>query len=167
MADAYDNPNFGISDYSSLRGRGGRRYGTGQTGGRGSGRGSGRGERGSERGLGRTMVRGSGTNWRLGTRGGRSAPTRDSFEGQPMGDLLRTITLTELQSSVRFKDATLTITDCQYIASYNWLDRQKATILVPGDYAKDIFKVRMSQLILSRCTPCLESAKRTSESRRR
>jgi len=171
MADAYDDPNFGIGDYSFLRGRGGRRYGTGQTGGRGSGRGSGRGigrgERGNERGRGRTTARGSGTNWRFNARSGRSASTHDSIEGQPMGDLLGTITLTEIQSSVRFKDTTLTITDCQYIASYNWLDRQKATILVPGQYVKDIFKVRTPQLILSRCTPCLESAKRTSESRRR
>ncbi len=183
MADAYDDPDFGIGDYSFLRGRGGRRYGTGQTGERGSGRGggrgsgrssgrvsgrgSGRGERGNERGRGRTTARGSGTSWRFNDRSGRSAPTHDSFEGQPVGDLLGTITLTEIQSSVRFKDTALTITDCQYIASYNWLDRQKATILVPGQYAKDILKVRTSQLILSRCTPCLESAKRTSESRRR
>ena len=61
-----------------------------------------------------------------------------------MGDLLGTITLTELESSVRFRDATLTITDCQYVASYNWLNRQKATILVPGQYAKEMFNARPS-----------------------
>ncbi|KAI4225363.1 MAG: hypothetical protein L6R40_008375 [Gallowayella cf. fulva] len=49
-----------------------------------------------------------------------------------MGDLLGTITLTELQSSVLSKDTALTITDCRYVASYNWLNGQKATILVPG-----------------------------------
>lgn len=78
------------------------------------------------------MVRGSGTTWRSKARGGKNAPTRDSLEGQPMGDLLGTITLTELQSSVRFEDTTLTIIDCEYVASYNWLNGQKTTILVPG-----------------------------------
>ena len=77
------------------------------------------------------MVRGTGTIWR-------------SLKGQPMGDLLGTITLTEIQSSARFKDTTLTITDCQYVASYNWLNGQKAIILVPGQYAKDMFKARPS-----------------------
>lgn len=84
------------------------------------------------------MVRGSGTNWR--SRGGRSVPTRDTLEGQPMGDLLGTITLTELQSSVRSKDSTPTITDCQYIASYNWLNGQAAAISVPGQYTKRCLK---------------------------
>ncbi len=140
MADSYNEPDFDIDDYSFPRGRGGRRHGTGRTGWRGHVR----GERGNERSRGRTMVRGSGTTWRFGARGGRNAPTRDSLEGQPMGDLLGTITLTELQSSVRFKDATLTITDCQYVASYNWLNRQKATILVPGQYAKEMFNARPS-----------------------
>ena len=79
---------------------------------------------------------------RFSARGGRNAPTRDSLEGQPMGDLLGTITLTELQASVRFKDTTLTITDCQYVRSYNWLNGQNATILVPGQYAREMFKAK-------------------------
>lgn len=133
MADAYDDSDFGIRDSSSWRGRGGGRYGTGW-------RGSGRGERGS--GIGR----GSGTTWR-GARGGRGVPIHDSLEGQPMGDLLETITLTELQSSVRFKDLTPTITDCQYVASYNWLNGGKANILVPGQYSKEAFADRPPQLI--------------------
>ena len=78
------------------------------------------------------MTRRGGTNWRFSAHGGRSVLVRDSLEGQPTGDLLGTITLNELQSSVRFKDAPLTITDCQYVASYNWLNGQEATILVPG-----------------------------------
>lgn len=84
------------------------------------------------------MTRGSGSYQRFGSRGGSSAPTRDSLEGQPVGDLLGTITLTELQSSVHSRDAALTITDCQYIASYNWLNTQKGTILVPGQYPNRI-----------------------------
>ena len=128
MAESFDEPNLGIGDYSIRRGRGARRYEIGRTGWRGSGR----GERGNARDRGRVTVRGSGKNWRSSARGGRSAPTHDSLEGQPMGDLLGTITLTELQSSVRSKDAALAITDCQYVASYNWLNRQNATILVPG-----------------------------------
>lgn len=144
MAEAYDETDFGIDSHSFLRGRAGRRHGTGQTGWRGNGRGSergnervrgkgsGRGERGGQRGRGKTTGRGNGTNRIFSTPGGRNAPTRDYLEGQPMGDLLGTIALSELQSSVDFKDATLEITECQYLASYNWLDRQKATILVPG-----------------------------------
>ena len=81
-----------------------------------------------------------------------------------MGDLLGTITLTELQSSVRFKNTTLTITDCQYVASYNWLNGQKAIILVPCQYAKEMFEARPSLLISSRRTTSLESAKGSSES---
>ena len=90
------------------------------------------------------MVRGSGTTWGSGARVGNNARTRDALEGQSTGDLLGTITLTELQPSVRFKNTNLTITDCQYVAFYNSLNGQKAKILVLGQYAKEMFKARPS-----------------------
>ncbi len=90
------------------------------------------------------MVRASGRNLRVGARGGRNTPTHGTLEGQPMGDLLGTITLAELQPSLVSEDVALTITDCQYVASYNWLDAQKATVLVPGQYAKVMLQARPS-----------------------
>ena len=51
-----------------------------------------------------------------------------------MGHLIGTIGLSEIQSTVELTDAAPTIEDCQYVASYSWLNRKKPTILVPGKF---------------------------------
>ena len=49
-----------------------------------------------------------------------------------MGDLLEKIAFSDVQSSTRSEDVVPTIKDCKYIASYNWLNRNTPTIVVPG-----------------------------------
>ncbi len=80
-----------------------------------------------------------------------------------MGNLLGAITLNELKEYARSKEKALIIIECQYVSSYNWLDRRDATISVPGLYGRGTFKIIGPQLILSRSTTTLKSAKTTSD----
>ncbi|MCJ1245108.1 hypothetical protein MMC30_002309 [Trapelia coarctata] len=107
---------------SSGSGGGDRRSWPGQ----GSG---GLGTRGRGRATGAWRSR---SDWRGNARGGRSEPKGEQLEKRPIGHLIGTIRLSEVQSAVQLKDAAPTIEDCQYVASYNWLNRKNPTILVPG-----------------------------------
>ncbi|KAI9795565.1 MAG: hypothetical protein M1833_006965 [Piccolia ochrophora] len=79
-----------------------------------------------------TVARGGWTNNRLGVRGGRSNHALDPLLSLPKGELLGQITSSDAQSSDQFDDVDPVIKDCQYMASYNWLNTQEAKILVPG-----------------------------------
>ena len=62
----------------------------------------------------------------------------DTGKTQPMGALLITIPLVKVQASVLPGDVTPRIEDCDYVASYSWLNRKTPTILVPGKYTSRI-----------------------------
>lgn len=49
-----------------------------------------------------------------------------------IGPLLQTIKLEDIKPSNKFNDDSATITSCEYSASYNWMDTEKASITVPG-----------------------------------
>ena len=103
----------GGGNRSSWRGRGGEGFGT-----RGRGRGTG--------------ARGSQSNWRGSARGGRTDPKGERQETRPIGPLIGTVRLSEVQSTAQSSEAAPTIEDCEYVASYTWLNRKEPTILVPG-----------------------------------
>jgi len=50
----------------------------------------------------------------------------------PLGQLLQTFKLSDLQSLTDRAVDSDTITNCEYVASYNWTDAKTPTILVPG-----------------------------------
>lgn len=64
----------------------------------------------------------------------KSSLTPSSPSVEPTGTLLASISVhqIQLQSDNLVKDGKLTVEDCKYVASYNWLDKPHATILVPG-----------------------------------
>jgi hypothetical protein len=50
----------------------------------------------------------------------------------PLGDIIQTITDSDLRlNSLGGTDAA-TITDCKYLASYSWLNAANPTVLIPG-----------------------------------
>ncbi|USP79059.1 uncharacterized protein yc1106_06333 [Curvularia clavata] len=57
---------------------------------------------------------------------------KPDIKKNPLGSLLKTILAPDLV--IDAKDAALTgeITDCQYVSSYNWLNDQTPTIVIPG-----------------------------------
>jgi hypothetical protein len=68
--------------------------------------------RGSGRGYGES-------SWR------QPAPTTQE---QPLGNLITSIDISDLSRV----ETQLKIRDCEYVASYNWVDSKAATIIVPG-----------------------------------
>ncbi|MCJ1382150.1 hypothetical protein MMC17_005262 [Xylographa soralifera] len=80
-----------------------------------------------------TIGRG-GRNWRgpRGSSGSTGSPIHSSWEALSTINLLGEITLEAVVSSIDFKEVAPSIQDSEVVASYNWLDRAKATILVPG-----------------------------------
>jgi hypothetical protein len=102
-----------------------------------------------------------------GSRGYRQTATKRTWRHQkivqqspppPMGEILATIHQNDLQDS-KFdnKDAAL-ITESQYLASYNWLNRKENRILVPG---KDILTTSQTSAnggTINRRTTSLDSA---------
>jgi hypothetical protein len=72
-------------------------------------------------------------------RGGRAPffakarePMKPDLEKQPLGDLVK-----EFHSSdLSLKPIDLAeIFDCQYVASYNWLNDEVPTIVIPGNFS--------------------------------
>ena len=62
----------------------------------------------------------------------RSTVKREAIETQPKGKLIENITLSRVQSAHSGKDEKLMIEDCEYVASYSWIDSRASTILIPG-----------------------------------
>ncbi|KAI9700288.1 MAG: hypothetical protein M1836_002303 [Candelina mexicana] len=104
--------------------------------------GSWRGSRGNPRGTGGTS-RGS----RGGYRGFRStvpSPATEPPPDLPFGEILATIDISATPTS---QDPPK-IENCEYLASYNWLDRATPTIVVPGSPPKwtpPVSRQRLSQ----------------------
>ncbi|KAF1998617.1 hypothetical protein P154DRAFT_408136, partial [Amniculicola lignicola CBS 123094] len=67
--------------------------------------------------------------------GGAHTFTVPDTHKNPLGDIVTTISVSDLnEPPKRFKD-TAKISDCQYVASYNWLAEISPTIAVPGQPA--------------------------------
>lgn len=86
----------------------------------------------SSRGRGRaggagfsTRGRGNGNSWRK-----RDPEPKPDLSKHPLGSLLATLSYTELIGA-KSNDNTK-ISDCEYVASYNWLNTTEPNILVPG-----------------------------------
>lgn len=71
--------------------------------------------------------------YRNSFRGGRrSFYTLDPVQDLPKGDLIKEIALGQIEPGEKPTDSTIMIGDVGTVASYNWLDAEKPTILVPG-----------------------------------
>ncbi|KAI3396200.1 hypothetical protein diail_338 [Diaporthe ilicicola] len=95
--------------------------------GNGRERGGLRGIRGSFQGFGGRPTRGN--LWK-----GKSA--QPSSPEPPLGSLLSTLSQTDLNKAANTYESDSLITDCVTVTSYNWLDRAKPTIVVPGKPAR-------------------------------
>lgn len=89
-----------------------------------------RGNRG--RGTGRGWAQQS--SWRGSGQKNPTSQTKPKADEIPKGILISTITPTPIPSDAKLRSVTPKISNSEYIASYNWLDGKKATILVPGEY---------------------------------
>lgn len=69
------------------------------------------------------------TNWR-GYR--PSQPQAEGSPAPPLGTLIETIAHGGLSESAEGLASCARVTNCNLLASYNWLDRAKPSILVPG-----------------------------------
>jgi hypothetical protein len=70
-----------------------------------------------------------------------SKPTESSIP--PLGAVLQSLKAGDLvKDSIAFKESAF-ITDCSFVASYNWLDTntKTPTILVPGELAKSVGRI--------------------------
>lgn len=66
---------------------------------------------------------------------GRDDSTIPQPPSPPLGPLLQTLTELDLSAAGLTENhdgGRAEITDCAYVASFNWLDRDEPTILVPG-----------------------------------
>lgn len=61
----------------------------------------------------------------------REEPSID-LNKHPLGSLLETTKLSDLESTTESDGGDVSIQDCTYIALYNWLNQESPTILVPG-----------------------------------
>jgi hypothetical protein len=57
---------------------------------------------------------------------------KPDLERHPLGDLVKEFRISNL--SLKPIDS-VEITDCQYVASYNWLNDKVPTIVVPGEFS--------------------------------
>ena len=62
----------------------------------------------------------------------KNGPRPKSISLDHAGALLASISVLQIHPETVVGEEKLTIQDCQYLASYNWLDTKKPTILVPG-----------------------------------
>ena len=79
-------------------------------------------------------VRGRGT-WRGSGRGGtrqRGTGRDEEAKEAPKGALIKVIARSDIKPDPESPRPTLGISNCEYIASYNWCEKEKASILVPG-----------------------------------
>ncbi|PVI08395.1 hypothetical protein DM02DRAFT_510769 [Periconia macrospinosa] len=58
--------------------------------------------------------------------------TTPDLAKHPLGELLETIRSDDLDSTTKVPAGELSIQDCTYVASYNWLNKDSPTIVVPG-----------------------------------
>ncbi|KAJ4366236.1 hypothetical protein N0V83_007872 [Neocucurbitaria cava] len=63
-------------------------------------------------------------------------PVKPDIESHPLGQLLQTVHNSDLLDMPSNSSHNVTITDCQYVASYNWLNNSNPTVVVPGKPAR-------------------------------
>ncbi|KAF2793546.1 hypothetical protein K505DRAFT_417731 [Melanomma pulvis-pyrius CBS 109.77] len=75
-----------------------------------------------------------------GYRGGRGAssakytpPPKPDIVKHPLGELLQTLQVSELDPETEKLSDAVKITDLKYVASYNWMNDKTPTIMVPGN----------------------------------
>ena len=106
-----------------------------------------------------------GSNWR-GSRGGRGGfdPKKQapSISNRPLGKLVATVNRHLLDEVNELAG----IGGCEYVASYNWLDRKEPTILVPGKLC--LCRPRGVQLLIQfrHATKVVSNERNTQNSRR-
>lgn len=57
---------------------------------------------------------------------------KPSTPSLPLGPLLKSFSLDDLSGSHHDKDGQVQITNCQVVASYNWMEKSKPTMVMPG-----------------------------------
>ena len=67
-------------------------------------------------------------------------PIKLDIERHPLGKAVMSIRNSDLKSEEIELSRKVTINDCRYVASYNWLDEPTPTIIIPG---KQFKKVRL------------------------
>ena len=77
--------------------------------------------------------------------GFKRQPGRVDFRAEPpslppLGSLIRSLDRQDANNACAKSqdDQNETITDCVYVASYNWLDRNAPTILIPGPFPQEM-----------------------------
>lgn len=117
------------------------------------------------RGTGRRgwAPRGGFTRGRYASARKRNNMRKPDLIKHPLGELLTTITMTDLQSEKQ--ETASKITDCQYVASYNWLSKATPTILVPGKISLPEEAWKLTRIL--RQTSSLEPSLRPTKTQRR
>lgn len=62
----------------------------------------------------------------------RREVTKPDIEKYPLGRLLETFRTSDLKTKDGESTDAPVISDCQYVASYNWLNEEAPSIVVPG-----------------------------------
>lgn len=90
-------------------------------------------------GRGLSNSQGYGASWTRGRERGsyRNGPWRRNMEvprppSPPLGPILTTLRESDLADYPNLHEGYARITDCKDVASYNWLNKNEPTILVPG-----------------------------------
>lgn len=58
--------------------------------------------------------------------------SKSLIESCPLGELLATLKITDLGYAGHNSPIDATIKDCNYVTSYNWLDTESPTVVIPG-----------------------------------
>jgi hypothetical protein len=64
----------------------------------------------------------------------RQEPTKPDLTKHPLGELIGSLRNPDLETSRNDSLYHPGISNCQYVASYNWLGDKTTTILVPGKF---------------------------------
>lgn len=95
-------------------------------------------------------------------RKGSGKPPLSSTSPPPLGEILATIQLEDLESGKTETDNYARITNTQYLTSYNWINGNSPQIMVPGENSNPILGpivTRHQQLMIytSRRTSSMDS----------
>ena len=72
----------------------------------------------------------------------KSQPVKPDIQKYPLGQLLQSFYDYDFKAEKEKIDFEPLIVDCQYVASYNWLNHKTPTIMVPGKVSSMIFSNR-------------------------
>lgn len=77
--------------------------------------------------------------------------SRSITESRPLGELLAILEITDLGHAGHDSPIDATVRDCNYVTSYNWLDTESPTVVIPGQHHHSLV-VKDLDLILKRKT---------------